>query len=175
MNRIFFGVCLLAAACGGRGPESPLVPTDAGALAQTQAQSGTHLPFQGSFTRSTHAVETPPILHIYGREEGTATYLGQFTATSEDAVDTTTNTATGTFEFTAANGDRLLTTTVGVESLFTPPNISHVTLTATAVGGTGRFADANGTLTIKFDETIDFTSATATAVGTIEGHINLNK
>jgi hypothetical protein len=81
------------------------------------------------------------------------------------------NTGTGTFDMTAANGDRILTTTVGVENEFVPPNVSHVTLRATIIGGTGRFAGSTGTLTIRLAETIDFASATATASGTIEGHI----
>jgi len=172
MRKIVLVLCAFAAACGGRGQESPIAPTGASAA---QAQSGTQLPFHGSFTRSTSAVVTPPTLRISGREEGTATHLGQFTATSVDLVDMTTNTGTGTFDFTAANGDQLRTTTVGRENSFTPPNISHVTLTATIVGGTGRFAGATGTLTIKFDETIDEASATSTGSGTIEGHISLNK
>ena len=45
------------------------------------------------------------------------------------------NTATGTVDFTAANGDVLRTETEGVETSFIPPNESHVTLSATIVGG----------------------------------------
>jgi hypothetical protein len=55
------------------------------------------------------------------------------------------------------------------------PNISKVTLAATIVGGTGRFASATGTLTIRFTETIDFATNSATGSGTIEGQLNLNR
>jgi hypothetical protein len=55
----------------------------------------------------------------------------QESAASEDRVNTTNNTATGTFDFTAADGDGLWTTTVGAENEFVPPNVSKVTAAAT--------------------------------------------
>jgi hypothetical protein len=111
---------------------------------------------------------------ITGTEAGTATHLGRFTATSEDRVNTTNNTATGSFNFTAANGDRLWTTTVGTENEFVPPNVSKVTFAATIVGGTGRFAGASGQLTIRITQIIDFATNSATGSGTIEGQLNLD-
>jgi hypothetical protein len=107
-------------------------------------------------------------------QTGTATHLGQFTAISVDRVNTTNNTATGTFNFTAANGDQLLTTTQGVENEFVPPNVSKVILDARIVGGTGRFAGATGALTIRMTDTIDFVSNTGTGVGSFDGTISLN-
>jgi hypothetical protein len=175
MRNIVLGLCMFAAACSGRGADSPLAASASTGQASTEASNGTDLPISGSFTRTSHAVDTPPILTISGIQEGTASHLGRFTATSVDVVNETNNTATGTLYFTAANGDRLLTTTIGAENSFTPPNISHVTSTATIVGGTGRFAGATGSLTIKFDETIDFATATATGSGSFEGRINLSK
>jgi hypothetical protein len=49
--------------------------------------------------------------------------------------------------FTAAHGDRLSMTAVGAETEFVPPNVSHASVTATVVGGTGRFAGASGVFT----------------------------
>jgi hypothetical protein len=175
MRRIVLGLCMFAAACSGRGADSPLAPSAATGQGSTQARNGTDLPFQGSFTLKTHAIETPPILRIFGDEEGTATHLGHFTATSLDVVDQTTNTATGTFDFIAANGDRIHTTTVGVENSFTPPNVSHVMLNATIVDGTGRFAGASGSFTIQMVQTIDFSAATPTRSGSVDGRINLGE
>jgi hypothetical protein len=43
------------------------------------------------------------------------------------------------------------------------------------VGGTGRFADATGTFTLRLVSTIDFASATASVTGSFEGQINLHK
>ena len=179
-------LCVLAAACGGQELNSPTSPTgassavglnrDQSGVNRTQAQLGTELPFHGSFTGETHAVFEPPItLVITGTETGTATYLGRFTATSEDRVNTTNDTNTGTLNFTAANGDQLFTRTVGAQTGFIPPNISMVTSTATVVGGTGRFAGATGTFTIEITHTIDFATSSATGTGSFEGRLNLQQ
>ena len=88
-------------------------------------------------------------------------------------MDQSANTSTGTFDFIAANGDRIHTTTVGVENSFTPPNVSHATLNVTIVDGTGRFAGATGSVTIRLVQTIDFATATSTGSGSFEGRINL--
>ena len=188
MRTIILSVCVFTAACSGQALDSPTSPTNQtlapartqtpGGTAQTQAQNGTELPFRGSFTSTTSAVtDCPPTcppttLRITGNEEGTATHLGRFTATSVDTVDMATNTATGTFNFTAADGDQLFATTVGVENELIPPNVSHVTLSAEIVGGTGRFAGATGTFTIRLIQTIDFATATSTGTGSFDGHIN---
>lgn len=186
MRWTIVSLCVLMAACGGQNLNSPTSPTGSmgapnaslatAGVGQTQALRGTELPFQGSFTLQSHSVFEPPItLVITGTEEGTATHLGRFTATSEDRVNTTNNTASGTFNFTAANGDQLWTTTVGTENEFVPPNVSKVTAAATIVGGTGRFAGASGHLTIRITQTIDFATNSATGPGKIEGQLNLDR
>ncbi len=118
--------------------------------------------------------EPPITLVITGTQAGTSTHLGRFTATFVDRVNTTNSSATGTLNFTAANGDQLFATTSGAEDEFVPPNISKVTVNARVVGGTGRFAGATGVFTIRFTETIDFVSNTATGSGTFEGSVSLN-
>ena len=186
MRTIMLSVCVFTAACSGQALDTPtsrtsqtLAPAQApSGTAQTQAQNGAELPFGGSFTSRTSAVtDCPPTcppttLRITGNEEGTATHLGRFTATSVDIVDTMTNTGTGTFNFTAANGDQLFATTASVENELIPPNISHVTLSAEIVGGTGRFAGATGAFTIRLIQTIDFATATSIGTGSFDGHIN---
>jgi len=172
-------------ACGGRNLNSATSPTGSGGVptsspgagvGQTQVLGGKELPFNGSFTRESHAAFEPPLtLVISGTEAGTATHLGRFAATSEDRVNTTVNTSTGTFNLTAANGDQLWTTTEGGANESIPPNVSKVTLTATIVDGTGRFAGAKGELTIRFTEIIDFATNSATGSGTIEGLLNLDR
>jgi len=179
-------LCVLMAACSGQNLNSPTSPTgslgapsaslDTAGVSRTQAVGGTELPFQGSFTQQSHSAFEPPItLVITGTEGGTATDLGRFTATSEDRVNTTNNTSAGSFNFIAANGDQLRTTTVGAENEFIPPNVSKVTLAATIVGGTGRFAAASGHLTIRFTQTIDFAANSAVGSGTIEGRLSLDR
>jgi hypothetical protein len=144
-----------------------------------QASGTAELPFNGSFSISTTGSPNcpptcpPTTLHVEGLVEGTATHLGRFTALAIETVDLGSATATGTFDFTAANGDRLLTTTTGGEEQFVPPNISHVSLVATVVGGTGRFAGATGTLTIRHVTEIDFANGRSAGSGSIDGHIAL--
>jgi hypothetical protein len=85
-------------------------------------------------------------------------------------------TSTGTIDFTAANGDRLHTTTAGGQDGFTPPNVSSVRVLATITGGTGRFAGATGTLTVRFIQEIDYANATGeVGSGSLDGVINLNQ
>lgn len=186
MRPIVFGMCVFAAACSGQSLNSPTSPSsvtgtaglsqEASGSSQTQAQRAAQLPFHGSFTRKTNAVFEPPImLVITGTETGTATHLGRFTATSVDRVNTTNNTGIGTFNFTAANGDQLWTATEGAEDEFVPPNVSKVTLNARIVGGTGRFIGATGTFTIRFTDTIDHETSSATGSGSFDGHLNFNK
>ena len=182
MRAIILSVCVFAAACSGQGLDSPASPTAAsGAAPQTQAQNGTQLPFRGSYTgNTTGVVNCPPacpptLLILSGSYTGEATSLGRFTATSAEQVILATATSTGTFTFTAANGDQLFTETVGSEDEFIPPNTSRVTMTATIVGGTGRFAAATGTITLRFAGVIDFASGTSSLTGSLDGYINLNR
>jgi len=105
--------------------------------------------------------------------EGNATHLGTFSARSVDNVTATSG--IGTWDFTAANGDQLFSETESVENAFEPPNISHVTLDARIVGGTGRFAGASGQFTIQFVEAINFAACSGEGQGTFEGQLNLNK
>ena len=186
MRTIVLGACVALAACSGQNFESPTAPTGvrpspaAGMTGgQTQAHVGASAPFKGSFDIFTRAEFPctqpcqPATFRIIGRFDGTATQLGRFTAESVDIVDTATNTASGTMHFTAANGDQLFATTQGIEDRFTPPNVSEVTIAATIVGGTGRFAEASGTFTIRHRTEIDFVNQISNGTGELEGQMTL--
>jgi hypothetical protein len=167
MRPILLGLCLFAAACSSERLSSPTSPTSAGlGLAQTQAQGGTELPLQGSYTS---VIEVPPPSAV-GTVEGTAGHLGRFTGRL--TAEVTGNTATGTFTFIAANGDQLSGTFVG-EGVFMPPNTATRNEIATIENGTGRFAGATGTFTMVTVDTIDLATGKATGTGTFEGEINL--
>ncbi|HEY0673246.1 MAG TPA: hypothetical protein VGD27_13290 [Longimicrobiales bacterium] len=141
-----------------------------------QSRGAVQLPFHGSFTIETSSAFTPPTtLTLNGTANGHAIQLGQFTAASVDVVNTATSTSTGTFTLTAADGDQLFSTTTGAETEFVPPNVSHITLVATIVGGTGRFAAATGTFTVNSVVAIDFASGTSSGSGSFDGLIDLNK
>ena len=190
MRLMIVCVCLFAAACSGhQALNSPTLPTGTTAVApvqapalrsaaSVQAQSIASLPFRGSFTgKTTGTLNCPPtcpptIVTIRGTLAGTATHLGRFTATSVDVVDIAAATGTGTFNLTAANGDQLFSTTTGGQE--GPPN-GPIVLTATIVGGTGRFDHASGTFTLRLTQIVDFASATGTETGTFEGHIRLDQ
>ena len=141
----------------------------------TQSGNDQQLPFRGSYTEQTHAIVSPELIEIHGSQEGTATHLGNFRATTVDFVNPAVNTGTGTFDFTAADGDRLFARTQGGETEFIPPNESHVTLNAKIIGGTGRFANASGEFTVRFIEKTDFATATGVGYGSFEGYIRLNE
>lgn len=181
MRPIVLALCVSAAACSGQAVDSPTSPPRATAALPIPAQGGGELPLRGSFTMATTGVVNcpptcpPTTVTINGTQEGTASHLGHFTATSVDVVDLATATSTGTFTFTAANGDQLFTTTTGGEDQFIPPNTSVVELVATIVGGTGRFAGATGTLTIRHTGAIDFATATSSGSGSLDGQISLNR
>ena len=171
MRPIVVAVTVLAAACNDVSI-SPTSPTAAWASSQTE-RSATWLPLRGSFTTADQGVVAPPNIRIQGTGEGNGTHLGRFTVRITQVVNLATATGTGTFDFTAANGDQLFTTTAGGEDRFTPPNVSHVTLVATIVGGTGRFASASGTFTMERTAIIDFATGASTSTGSFDGYITL--
>jgi hypothetical protein len=174
LRPIILAASVLAVACSDQVSSTPTSPTSM-LLASTQTQrSATRLPFRGSFTAADQGVVAPPNLLIQGTGEGTGTHLGRFTVSITEVVNLATASGTGTFDLTAANGDQLFATTAGGEDQFTPPNVSHVTLVATIVGGTGRFASATGTFTMERTAIINFAAGTSTSTGSFDGHINLN-
>jgi hypothetical protein len=93
---------------------------------------------------------------------GQLSHLGRFTFTN----DITSRTLTGpdTFSLTltatlaAANGDKVCMAATGTGTL--TPTGSETTLVSTITGGTGRFADASGTITSRIS------SANVTSLGT---------
>ena len=175
MQPIMLAVGVFAAACSDQTSSLPTSPVSAEVTSSSrQSRSTAELPLRGSFTASDAATIVPPTLFTVGRGEGHGTQLGRFTLAVTETVNMATATGTGTFNLTAANGDQLFATTAGGEDQFTPPNVSHVTLVATIVGGTGRFAAATGTFIIERIGTIDFATATSTSVGSFTGYITLN-
>jgi hypothetical protein len=93
---------------------------------------------------------------------GHLTHLGRFTFHNDFTGFTVTGNTfnwTQTATIVAANGDEIFTTAVGTGTLL-PNNTSEATLVSTITGGTGRFADASGTLTTSIS------SVTVSAVGT---------
>jgi hypothetical protein len=98
------------------------------------------------------------IVPIPGTAEGTArfSHLGKSTYSSEYTITFSSATAftiAGTQTIVAANGDMLFATFTGTGNLdgpFGAGQSAENTLVSTISGGTGRFADASGTVTTTF-------------------------
>ena len=144
-----------------------LVAVFAVSLASVASAVAAETPFKGKL----NAVETSqlvfPILSVNRNATGTATYLGKYTEHATFHVDVRTGSATGTATFTAANGDTLTASVVG-QGTPTGPTTRSIVEVYTITGGTGRFAGATGTLTLK--RTLDLT--TGLSSGTFSGAID---
>ena len=134
---------------------------------------GTDRPHMGTVSGTVSLNVLPGVLTADAN--GVATHIGVFTTSLEGRVALTpTGTfGSGTQKIVAANGDEL----TGTYTLATPgaPATAHTTTIVTTVtGGTGRFADASGTLTsvvevspISFGGGVLVNSAEGTTVGQI--------
>jgi hypothetical protein len=132
-----------------------LVPASAAAK-----PGGTDRPLHGHST-STTTVDlatgtgvsdgSGPLSHL-----GLATFHNDF---SGFTITGTTFTWTQTATIVAANGDEIFATAVGTGTLL-PDGTSEATLVSTITGGTGRFADASGTIVSSIS------SVTVSMVGT---------
>jgi hypothetical protein len=106
-------------------------------------------PFRGSFEAVETAAVQFPIVTIAGSGAGIATQLGKFTMTYEAEVNLLTRVGMGSVEFIAANGDRLFADLLGQSTPTATPNLISIVEILTITGGTGRFADATGSLISK--------------------------
>ena len=137
------------------------------AFGQTQAR-GAELPFHGTLQALEIDVVAPPHLLVDGTATGTGTQLGRFTATFTATVTLATGSATGSITLTAANGDRLDAAFLGQGTPTTEPNVASIEEIATINGGTGRFASATGTFTIR--RVLD--QVTGVSTGSFDGVID---
>jgi hypothetical protein len=116
------------------------------------------VPFKGALQgNDTDGVLNFPILPVTTTGTGTGTLLGEFSFTQQTAVNVVAGTATGSVHFVAANGDSIDTTfTAQGGPTDAPPLcpglgevILRITEIHTVVGGTGRFAGAQGSYKVE--------------------------
>ncbi|HSD22870.1 MAG TPA: hypothetical protein VLB79_00945 [Solirubrobacterales bacterium] len=125
------------------------------------AAKGTDRPVSGKSTSTT----TVDVATGTGVSDGSGqiSHLGSFTFHNDFTSFTLTGPDTFSFTLTAsivaANGDVIFTTATGTGTL--TGTGSEATLVSTITGGTGRFADASGTITTSIS------SVTVSMVGTI--------
>ena len=114
--------------------------------AALQGAVAAETPFQGSFQAvETHAVQFPK-LTVAGSGTGNATHLGKFIMTYDAEVNLLNRVGIGSVEFIAANGDRVFADILGQSTPTGTPNLVSIVEILTITGGTGRFADATGSV-----------------------------
>ena len=113
------------------------------------AAAGNQVPFKGSMQGDdTDIGFTATTVTVLTVGKGIATHLGQFSFTQTVTVVFAIGHSTGTAQFFAANGDSISTTVAGSGQVIGPGLIS-ITDVHTITGGTGRFAGAQGSFTVK--------------------------
>lgn len=154
---------LLLLACSADSSPSPLAPTASSQYARIAVPfTGTRETIQTSF-----APLGPTTVLLRAEGTGTATHLGHYTEVSDLTLDLATLTGIEHVSLTAANGDVLMVTA----EVQATPNADGVTVavleSATITGGTGRFAGATGSYTIRCVAN----QATGVSTGTFAGTI----
>jgi hypothetical protein len=146
-----------------------LLPGATAALAQPGGQA---VPFRGTWQATEITVGFVfPILHNVATVSGNATQLGQYTAAFEVFVNVSNDpptAATSTVEFSAANSDKLFSEGTGTSTFGDAPGTYNIVEQHTITGGTGRFAGATGSFTVK-----RVIAASGVTSGTFDGTIVL--
>jgi hypothetical protein len=114
--------------------------------AALQGAGAAEKPFKGSFEAVETAAVQFPTVTIAGIGAGNATQLGKFAMTYAAEVNLVTRVGIGSVEFIAANGDRIFADILGQSTPTGTPNVVSIVEILTITGGTGRFADATGSL-----------------------------
>jgi hypothetical protein len=136
---------------------------------------GTDRPVRGTSTSTTTLDTATGTGTVAG--SGHLSHLGRSTFTND--ITSFTSTGPDTFSFTltaiivAANGDKVFTTATGAGT--STATGSESTLVSTITGGTGRFADASGTITSKISSvnvSLVGSILTSTATETHKGRIS---
>jgi len=119
---------------------------------QKQNKPKKTVPFKADFTATQEVIQAPapgtPLI-ILATGTGNASHMGKTTFEARITIDVfgQSNLGPDTFTLTAANGDQIFMNSIGIVNPPDANGVTMVTLTNTITGGTGRFADATGTLT----------------------------
>jgi hypothetical protein len=133
------------------------------------AAAGEFVPFSG--TLQAQETSSPGPLPGTILEDGTgggiATHLGRFTLTWKFTVNLADGTGSGTVHYIAANGDEIFITAVGKAVPASQPGFFLITESETITGGTGRFANAQGSFTVVRLEDFNAGSSSGSFLGII--------
>src|SRR5204863_5359306 len=106
------------------------------------------VPFEGSFKGQDTDIGGPDnAFEVETSGTGLGTPVGEFSFIQKVAVNFVTGTETGTAHWIAANGDSIDTTILG-SGYFLASGLIRITEIHTITGGTGRFAEAQGSFTV---------------------------
>lgn len=147
---------------------SDLAPDDGNAPVQAVPEPTFPTPFKGELGGDVAMTPAPPLVLVDVEATGNATQLGRFALDVPHVVYPESRLAAGSYEFTAANGDTLSAAFAGQATLSEIPGVLSIVESAVIEGGTGRFAGASGSFTVKrwYD------TLTGTTVGSFEGMIS---
>ena len=165
---IFIGVVIMVLAACKKEINSSSEPETAPAFAMAKMNKA--VPIKGSYTTSAEILQGPPMLTQRIIGIGSSSHLGEGRFVAFSTVNLTTPppfSLGGTAVFTASNGDEFYTSFTGTAT----PNgqgANLVLMTHTITGGTGRFADASGTLYGNTVAVPGHTEGTVTYEGTIK-------
>jgi len=133
--------------------------------------AGEQVPFKGSLDGSvTITPINPPVVSVRIEATGNGTHLGRYTLQFNAVVNQATRTQVGlaSIVITAANGDTITAAGSGGQASVVAPGVLSIVDPATITGGTGRFADATGSLVFRRT----FFVAAGMTTGSFEGTIS---
>ena len=166
---LMFGVSSLVILAACSGPAAPSGVAPVAAAVEATANGTANAPFKGSFEGSqTVTASTPPLANVVMHGEGTGTLVGRFEIALPHTVNFATASASGTATIVAADGSRIIASFTGQAQV---GPIVTIVEQATITGGTGRFANASGSFTIRRT----YVPATGVTTGSFEGTLELDK
>jgi hypothetical protein len=113
------------------------------------AAAQTQVPFNGAMQgNDTDIGFTTTTVTVLTVGTGIGTLVGQFSFTQTVTVEFTTGYSTGSGQWFAANGDSISTTITGSGEVI-EPGLFRIEDVHTITGGTGRFAEAQGSFIVK--------------------------
>ena len=140
------------------------------AVLAVPAAAQKQVPFKGSLqgheTDTPEGGPPPTTLNVDGNTTGIASHVGQFSFSYQLTVTLADGTATGSAQLIAANGDSIYTTVAGSSEMTATPGVNSITEINTITGGTGRFENATGSVTL--ERLLDSTGVTS---GSFDGTI----
>jgi len=144
------------------------------AFAATTMGKGKHVDVQGTIQELETDEVLIPTIYLHGNGSGNATGLGAFTTHFEGIVY---NDAAGVgigvegVNFALASGEVIFAAATGVGRPTSTAGVNKIVEAYTVTGGTGRYVDARGSLTVERLVTL----STGASSGNIKGSLDLRK